>query len=196
MKHNPIGKDSVLRVANSTRFDFSELAEPRQQNLIKFSMGALLSLVISGFAAQQTTLRMIERFYWYLRRPAQRHLGFGTKRAPCDTTIYNLLVRLDPAGLRHTLVQHVKRAIKRKEVTNDLFPGGIAAIDGKGGIEDWGFVRLTRFHGQVSVWLRPQPAAFSHTTPAIRSRSPSVGAMDCTSPRCSQRPLYARQPAS
>jgi predicted transposase YbfD/YdcC len=138
VKNNPIAEGSTRRIAKHMKFNFSELRDPRQQNLIKFSLGALLSLVIAGFAAQQSTLRMIERFYWYLRRPAQRHLGFGTKRAPCDTTIYNLLLRLDPTGLRHTLVQMVKKAVKQRAVTNDLFPGGIAAIDGKGGIEDWG----------------------------------------------------------
>jgi len=138
MKHNPIGESCTRRMAKLTKFDFTSLRDPRQQNLIKFSMGALLSLVISGFAAQQATLRMIERFFWYLRRLARRHFGFGTKRAPCDTTIYNLLRRLEPEALRHTVVQQVKGAIKRREVTNDLFPEGIAAIDGKGGIVDWG----------------------------------------------------------
>ncbi len=61
------------------------------------------------------------------------YFGLDTQASRSDTTMFQLLKNLDVEGFRTALVKQVKRAVKAKEIRNDLFRFGVAAFDGKTG---------------------------------------------------------------
>ena len=48
-----------------------------------------------------------------------------------DTTLHDIMVQLDPEGLRAELARGVKHALREHELPKDEFPVRIVAIDGK-----------------------------------------------------------------
>ena len=48
-----------------------------------------------------------------------------------DTTLHDMLIQIDPEGLRAELAKGVKQALREHELSRDEFPVRITAIDGK-----------------------------------------------------------------
>jgi predicted transposase YbfD/YdcC len=128
----------AARCVSRSRVDFAAVEDPRAPHLIRYAVSGLLNLIVAGFAAGQPTLRDIETFVRDIPGRCRRALGLGSKHKPCDSTLYNLLARLEPTGFRRALVRQVVDAVKAKAITNDLLARGVVAFDGHGGIDDWG----------------------------------------------------------
>lgn len=131
-------KAGAAQVIKRSLFDFSRVREPRRKSSILYPLSSLLTLVTMGFAAGKKTLRDIETFAVDLPRPIRRWLGLGSTRTPCDTTIYNLIKKLNPSGLRWTVIDSVKKALRDKKILNDLLLWGVVVFDGKGSTDDRG----------------------------------------------------------
>jgi len=69
--------------------------------------------------------------------PGVRRLLGAHKRVP-DTTLRNLIVRLSPSQLRHSLHRQAKKAHRRKALKPEGLPFGVVAMDGKSvSIDAW-----------------------------------------------------------
>ena len=95
------------------------LEDPRVEGRSRWSFHHLLKVTLSGVLAGCKTLREIENFSEILGR-----------RVP-DTTLYDLLVQIDPKPLRNYLARGVKEALRSHELPQDDFPIRLTAIDGK-----------------------------------------------------------------
>lgn len=60
------------------------------------------------------------------------------RRVPSDSTEYRLLQRQSPEGFREVLHDQLRRDIDSKAIQNDLFPGGVLTVDGKGAGSGYG----------------------------------------------------------
>lgn len=89
----------------------------------------MLSLLVAAFASGQTRLRHVEDFSEDLGVGARRRLG--VPRRISDTALYELLERQTSAGFRESLCGQVRSLIDAKVVKPDLFPIGVASVDGK-----------------------------------------------------------------
>ncbi len=83
-----------------------------------------------GFACQKPTLRALESLAGDLSPKMRRRLGL--RRPISDTTLYELLLRLAPAGFRELVYRQVRADLDAKAVTNDALPFGMVSFDGKG----------------------------------------------------------------
>jgi predicted transposase YbfD/YdcC len=95
-----------------------------------------MRLMVAAFAAGKMVLRSIEDLSADI--PAATGKPLGIPRRVSDTPLWGLLKRTNPEGLRETLFKSVRRDLDSKAVTNDLFPGGVLAYDGKGAGSGWG----------------------------------------------------------
>lgn len=106
------------------------VADPRRAQGRVHPLAGLIRLLIAGFACQKATLRAQESLCGDLSPKLRRRLGL--RRAASDTTLYDLLLRLRPAGFRDVLYRQVRADLDSKAITNDLHPFGMLSFDGKG----------------------------------------------------------------
>jgi predicted transposase YbfD/YdcC len=115
----------LLRTAD---FNWEEFVEdPRDRRGRQWKLNSLLDAAWHGMLSGLATLRDVELQTEY------------AKRVP-DTTLWDLLVGLDPQPFRSLLMREVKKAERAKELEPDL-PFSVVAIDGKcvwTGIRDMG----------------------------------------------------------
>lgn len=107
-----------------------EVIDPRARRGIRWTFGSLLLAMLAGMMAGAKGLAEVEEITERLSRPIRRLLGIGRRLA--DTTMRDLLVRLEPDGLRAMLYRVVKAARGRKALEPDIFPFGVVSMDGKG----------------------------------------------------------------
>ena len=123
----------LIPVARALKRNLSSKAwesvpDPRSARGQRHSLCTLLKVLMLGLVANKWTLRDVERLTQHL--PTRRALGIqGT---PSDTTLYNLLRRLAPEGLRSVAQAEVKAMERSKQLESVLdFPMSLVAVDGK-----------------------------------------------------------------
>ena len=109
---------------------FEGVRDRRRARGLRFPISGLLRLLVLGFASGRLVLRAIEDLSRDIPAGFRRRLGL--RGGVSDTTLWELLVRLDPVGLRHVLTAQIRSALDAKRVVNDLIPNGALSIDGKG----------------------------------------------------------------
>jgi len=108
----------------------AEVRDPRDRRGRRWKFGALLLAMLTGMMAGAKGLAEVEEITERLSRPIRRLLGIARRVA--DTTMRDLLVKLAPDDLRQVLYRVVKTARQRKALEPDVFPFGIASMDGRG----------------------------------------------------------------
>lgn len=127
----PISVSRAARAVRRLPLPDDALEDPRRAQGCVHPLDGLVRLCVAALACQKGTLREVESLVGDLGPKLRRRLGL--RRPPSDTTLYDLLQRLDPAGLRDIVYRQVRADLDSKAVTNDLLPFGMAAFDGKGG---------------------------------------------------------------
>ena len=107
-----------------------EVEDPRDKRGRRWKLGSILTAMLSGMMSGAKGLAEVEEVTDRLSRPIRRLLGIA--RRISDTTMRDLLVKLEPDQLRPMLHRLVKAAQRRKALEPDIFPFGIASMDGRG----------------------------------------------------------------
>lgn len=127
----------AARVVGRARLDFGFVQDPRAYSGKKIvPLPPLMRLMVTGFGTGKMVLRSIEDLSADMPSTTRKSLGIPGRVS--DTPLWGLLKRTNPEGFRETLFQSVRRDLDSKAVTNDLFPGGVVAYDGKGAGSGWG----------------------------------------------------------
>lgn len=104
--------------------------DPRSPRNQQHSHLGILSALAAAFACGLPHLRRAEDFTEDLPTGTRRR--WGLKRRVSDTTLYRVLERQSPAGLRETVHRQLQNLIDGKAVRSDeLFGMGVLSIDGK-----------------------------------------------------------------
>jgi hypothetical protein len=98
---------------------FRAVVDPRSPTNLYWSFAYLQEVLFGGMLSGAQSLRGVETFSEI----------YG-ERVP-DTTLHDLLIRLDGEPLRAVLVDEVKEALRAHELPKDAFPVRVTAIDGK-----------------------------------------------------------------
>ncbi len=132
--------------ARTDEMPLGSVAEPRRGK-VKLKMRTALTAVITGIAAGCKGLGEVEEFTDWLGRGARKLLRIW-RRIP-DTTLRDLLVRLDPEEVRKLIYHGMRLAHRRKQLRQDL-PVRAASMDGKG-TSTWLWDKLTAAvkYGQI-----------------------------------------------
>jgi hypothetical protein len=128
------------------QIDFRKVEDPRGLQGRRWSLAVLLKSVIIAMASGQKSLADLEDTTNSLSAFARG--VFGIRRRIPDTTVRDLLVRLNPTGLRGLIYRQVKDAVRRKSLAPDGFPCGVVAIDGKWVATSMADAKLTQRHGE------------------------------------------------
>ena len=100
------------------------IPDPRATSGRRFSLQSILGIVIAGMLAGRNSIRSIARWAASLDEEELQLLGIHRKKAPTQTTIHELLVRLD-----EKLVEEAFSAWSKTFIDEDAFVQ--IAIDGK-----------------------------------------------------------------
>lgn len=98
---------------------WNKLSDPRDSRNRKWSFDYIMNVVVIGMLSGCKNLRAVEDLS-----------EIYNERIP-DTTIHDVLVRMNPEPLRSVIVTGVKEALRSHELTKKDFPVRITAIDGK-----------------------------------------------------------------
>lgn len=126
-------KRDLIPVARALKRNVSiesweSVPDPRDVRGRRYELSTLLRALVLGLMANVWTLRDVERLLQ--QTPARRALGI--RGTPSDTALYNLLVRLDPDGLRPVVRAQIKAMERNKQLESVLaFPWSLVVIDGK-----------------------------------------------------------------
>ena len=85
----------------------------------EWNLGYILEVLLAGALSGCKTLREVET------------LSEVYADRVSDTTLHDMMIQLDPQGLRAELAKGVKQALREHELPKDEFPVRITAIDGK-----------------------------------------------------------------
>ncbi len=105
------------------------VSDPRKARGVRWKLATLLATPLVGMAAGLKSFADTEKLTEEMSPAMRRKLGVR-KRIP-DTTMRTTALKVDPEGLRKCLRRQTKAAHKRKALTPDGFPFGVAAVDGK-----------------------------------------------------------------
>jgi len=111
------------------RICWDPVSDPRAARGTRYAHSGLLSVLVAAFASGDRTLRQVEEFAEDM--PARARRSLGLRAAPSDTAFYRLFEMQDPDGLADVLEAQVKAGLSQKMIQHDLFPEGVAAMDGK-----------------------------------------------------------------
>jgi predicted transposase YbfD/YdcC len=109
---------------------FAEALDLRANRGRQSPLPALLRLMVVAIACGTRKLREVEALSAAMQPRLRRHLGLrGSKTG--DTTLYEMLQRPIPRGLREALWEQLRSDLDRRAIQSDLFAGGVASYDGK-----------------------------------------------------------------
>lgn len=112
------------------------VADPRCPKRIKWPIRQVLATVVTSMAIGLRGLRQVESFTKEGSTDALRALGL--RRGLPDTTLHDLLIRLDPHELRAALHRQVLHAYRRRALDPEQLPWNVVSMDGKAtAIEAW-----------------------------------------------------------
>ena len=103
--------------------------DPRGRNGRRWPLATLLSSMLIGLAAGCRSLREVEHLTANLSRGVRGLLHIGRRVA--DTTLREVLVRIEPDSIREVLRRLVRQAHRRKALRPDGLPCGVLSMDGK-----------------------------------------------------------------
>jgi predicted transposase YbfD/YdcC len=106
-----------------------EVKDPRHRRGRRWRLPTLLSAVLAGMLCGSRSLSDVERLTAALSGPIRRLLGVNRRIA--DTTLRDLLCRLDVQEVRKVLHRAVRGAHRRKALAAVRLPFGVVAMDGK-----------------------------------------------------------------
>lgn len=113
------------------------LADPRSRQNRRWGLWQLLNAALVGLCAGMHGLSEVEQLTGELSSAMRKMLGLG-RRVP-DTTLRDVLVRLQPNVLRSLLWHQVRCAHRQKALKPVELPFGIAGVDGKcSALNSWG----------------------------------------------------------
>lgn len=100
------------------------IPDPRAPSGRRFSLQGILGIIIAGTLAGRNSIRSIARWAKSLREEDLQLLGINRKKAPTQTTMHELLVRLDEKLVEEAFSAWVKTFISDSKLYQ-------IAIDGK-----------------------------------------------------------------
>jgi predicted transposase YbfD/YdcC len=103
--------------------------DPRRKKSTKWGIGPILNVVVAAMVAGCKSLDHLESLTNEMSVAARGKLGL--KRRLPDTTVRDLLVRVEPMDLRKSIYRQVRAAHRRKALACDELPFGVVAMDGK-----------------------------------------------------------------
>jgi hypothetical protein len=103
--------------------------DPRRKASIRWSLSSVLSLIVAAILAERKSLSQLENLSAEISPPARKLLKLP-RRLP-DTTVRDLLVKLEPDALRQALYRQVRAAVRRKALSPAGLPFGVVSLDGK-----------------------------------------------------------------
>jgi hypothetical protein len=107
-----------------------DVTDPRNRRGLRWkNIGELLGAVVIGLCAGVRSLAQLESLTAEMARALRRPLGVP-RRIP-DTTLRDLLCKLDPRSLRGALYAQVRAAHRRKALSPERLPFGVLVMDGK-----------------------------------------------------------------
>lgn len=106
-----------------------EVADPRQRRGKRWPLATLLRVVLVALVAGCKSLAQVEALTAEMSVAARKRLGIWRRVA--DTTLRDVLCKLDPADLRPALHALVRAAHRRRALEPQGLPIGVAAMDGK-----------------------------------------------------------------
>ena len=113
--------------ARADEMPLGSVAEPRKGK-VKLKMRTALTTLIVGIAAGCKGLGEVEELTDWLGRGARKLLRLW-RRVP-DTTLRDLIVKLEPEEIRKLIRHSMRQAHRRKQIKHDL-PVRVASMDGK-----------------------------------------------------------------
>jgi hypothetical protein len=151
--------------AGLTHLGLGRVDDPRSDQGRKWKLKRLLEPLLTGMCADKHSLAEVETLTDDLA-PAVRQ-GLGIFRRVPDTTMRDLLVRLQPASLVECLTRQVKRLHRQKALDPTGFPFGIVGIEKRtlfvttemAGFHEWSHletvlrVRRQRWNGEGRLEL-------------------------------------------
>lgn len=118
----------VLRKRLS-ELSLGKLDDPRDGRRTKWPLAMMLRTVLVGLAAGMKSLAEVEKMTNRMSAPFKQKLWLRG-RVP-DTTLRDLLVRMEPTSLRTLLYRQVRAASRRKALVPVDLPFGVLSLDGK-----------------------------------------------------------------
>ena len=116
------------RQLKSPAYRWDDLTDPRSRRGRRWSLGQLLNGAFAGLLANCPTLRDVEAMTEEMGPAGRKYVP---RRVP-DTTLWQLMGRLDPRELRDKHRAQVRAAWRSKSLAPVGLPCGVVAIDGKG----------------------------------------------------------------
>ena len=156
-----------------------EVEDPRDRRGRRWQLQTLLGSALLGLVAGCRSLLQVEALTEDLS-PATRQ-RFGLARRLPDTTLHNLLWRLQPQQVLPVLHRVVRAAHRRRALCPDELPFGVVSLDGKStavpACDDYYAQRQSQHQGQclglvrtISAVLVSSPAhPYLHVTPVPAS---------------------------
>jgi len=121
-------KKYLQRHLSAPVYQFDQVPDPRASRGRRWPLPTLLLTTLVGLMAGCKKLREVEDQTDEMGPVGRRYIP---ARVP-DTTLYELLVRLEPAPLRPQLRRQVKTLARHKALMPCGLPCGVLAFDGKG----------------------------------------------------------------
>lgn len=109
--------------------ELGRVQDPRARRGRLWRLPVLLRLLLVGVMTGRKGLAEVEYLSKDLATPLRRLLGVGRRVA--DTTLRDLLCRIDPEQLRRVLHRKVRCAHRRKALALDGLPFGVVSMDGR-----------------------------------------------------------------
>jgi len=106
-----------------------QLVDPRQARGKRYEHRGLLMLLVAAFACGLKSLRRVEELAEDLGARVRKLLDVPQKVS--DTTLWRLLARQSPTGLRQTVASQVQRWLKSPGLAKVALPLGVMSFDGK-----------------------------------------------------------------
>jgi len=107
-----------------------DVADPRTRKGRRWKLGVLLRSVVVAMCMGAKSLADLEKMSAEMA-PAMRRLLGIPRRVP-DTTLRDVLCKIEPKDLRGAIHAQVRRGHRRKALDPDRLPFGVLTMDGKG----------------------------------------------------------------
>ena len=107
-----------------------DVADPRTRKGRRWKLGVLLRSVVVAMCMGAKSLADLEKMSAEMA-PAMRRLLGIPRRVP-DTTLRDVLCKIEPRELRGAIHAQVRQAHRRKAIEPNGFPFGVLTMDGKG----------------------------------------------------------------
>jgi hypothetical protein len=116
------------RVFRMPAYDWSDLTDPRRRRGRRWTLKHLINAAFGGLLANCPTLRDVETMTEEMGPAGRKYVP---RRVP-DTTLWQVLGKLNAQELRAKHQAQVRAAWRSKSLTPVGLPCGVVAIDGKG----------------------------------------------------------------